>query len=108
MADQDNIDSFILESLNTQMRCGILSNAHGDVVILYDKEIKSDVQWIEYNTSEFSFSLVYEDGSLQDLGLKFDNKMQNNIQQAKEVTLIHIIDGKKHKEQKINLIIQTY
>ena len=49
--------------------------------------------------------LVYEDGSLQDLGLKFDNKMQNNIQQAKEVTLIHIIDGKKHKEQKINLII---
>lgn len=108
MADQDNIDSPVLKSLNSEMRCGILSNAQGDIIIIHDKEITSDIQWIEYNTSDLSFSLVGRGGIQQDLGLKFDIKMQSNIEQARHVTLIHMTDDDNHKQQKVNLVIQTY
>lgn len=96
------------EKLNAEMRCGILSNAKGEILIIHDKPIRSDIQWVEYNPDEKTFFLIHMDGTSQDLGLEFDQKMIENLKHGTEVALAQIADGKMQSSQKTTLIIQDY
>lgn len=94
--------------LNSAMRCGILSNENGEILIIHDQPIRSRIQWIEYNPHEESFSLVHQDGAIQDLGLKFDAKMKENLKHGVEVILAHVVSGEFKRTYKTTLVIQSY
>jgi len=96
------------EALSTEMRCGVLSNKHGEILIIYDKPIQSKIQWIEYRPENEEFFLIHENGTPQELGLTFDSKMKENLQHGIEVILAHVIDGKFQSTYKTSLIIQDY
>jgi len=97
-----------LKNLSTEMRCGILSNAKGEIVIIHDKEISSEIQWVEYNPQQQIFSLIHSDGTVQNLGLKFDAKMESNLKHGMDVIFAHIVDGTTQSTYKATLVLQEY
>lgn len=108
MLDKDTLDNPVNEPLNTEMRCGILTNANGDILILHDHDISAPVQWIEYDCEDNQLFLILENGKLQDLGLHLDDKMKGNLVQGLEVTLAKVADKKIQSSQKTTIVIKDY
>ncbi len=94
--------------MNMEMRCGILSNAKGEIVIIHDRGMKSPVQWVEYHVGDNKIFLIHEDGSSQNLGLEIDGRMKGNLSHGVGITLVRIVDGKVGATQKVSLMIQDY
>lgn len=91
------------------MRCGIFSNAKGNITIVHDKPIEQDaVQWLEYDTTDRSFSLIYQDGEIQKLGIKLDEKMHTNLFKAKNVLIAYIANKKIISKQTLTIIVKQY
>ena len=101
-------DNIIIPPLTEEMRCGIFTNAKGEILIIHDKDMPSDVEWIEYNTIEDQFSLIHHDGQTQDLGIKFDTKIKQNLLHGTEVTLALMLDKKIVSSHKAVFVIKEY
>ena len=97
-----------LGSLNQKMRCGIFTNTDGQVLIVHDQEIPHSIEWIEYDESERSISLILEDGALQNLGVNIDQKMHNNLINGIEITLTRVMHGAFSLVQTVVLIVKDY
>ncbi len=98
----------LLKDLNTQMRCGIFSNAGGDILIVHDQEINNELDYVEYDLSDDSFHLIFTDGRMQSLGIEFDPRMKSNLQQGKEVTLSHLKDKQIIASRKTAFIVRNF
>lgn len=97
----------ILEALNQQMSCGVFSNAKGNILIIHNQNLHSAVEWIEFHAQENTFSLILENGKIQDLGLRIDEKMRNNLLRAQEVALAKIANNEIQGAQWVTLIVQN-
>jgi len=94
----------LLDSLDSAMRCAILTNPKGEVTILHDQSLSGDIEWIEYDEVEDTFSLIYEQGRIQPLGLSIEAKMKENLIKAQSVTLLHIKDKQAMSSQDVSFI----
>lgn len=103
---EDSSENAIIQDLNQEMRCGIFTNAKGEVLIIHDQPLKSDIQWIEYAPKEQSFCIIHEDGHIQNLGVPFDKKIKNHLLSGQEVSLAHMVEQKIISTQTVPLIIQ--
>ena len=108
MTDKNVSDFPIAEPLNTAMRCGIFTNANGEILIIHDQEINKPVQWVEYHKKDNQMLIIHEDGQSQDLGLKIDKKMQDNLLHGMEVNFSYLKDKEVKSVQKVVLVIQDY
>lgn len=109
MIDDTELNSFSGKSpLNEVARCGMFTNAQGDVLIIHDKPVDSQIQWIEYDPVQKKLSLILENGLPQDLGLKFDEKTSGNLLNSRDVQISNIIDGKIQNTQTVGIVIQNY
>lgn len=97
-----------MDALSKEMRCGMFTNSKGQILIGHDQDIQSDIQWIEYDQSDNSFVLIHEDGTVQDLGLNIDKKMQSNIVHGIDVTLVKVVDNKMLSSQNVTLVVKDY
>lgn len=95
-------------SLEQEMRCSILSNANGDIVILHDQPLTSEIQWIEFNTKSLQLNLVHEDGTNQNLGITIEPKMAQNLKNGTEVQLALLQEDGFQSVYKTTIIIQDY
>lgn len=98
------LDSPLME----QMRCTLLTNDHGDVIVLHDQPLKSEVQWVEFNEEELSFTIVYEDGNIQPLGIQIALKFGKHISKSTKVQFALVKDKKTVAVQKVSIVIQDY
>ena len=89
------------------MRCGMFTNAKGEILIVHDKEIASPIQWIEYYEADDIFSLIHENGHIQPLGLKLDHKMKENLLHGSKVTLAHLVDNKIKFSQTVVFLFKS-
>lgn len=112
--DNNNEETASLEGLDALsvplsrlMRCGILTNAQGQIVIVHDKEIISSVQWVEYDAANDTIMIIYADGSAQDLGVKIDDKTRANLVKAKDAIFSLVKDKKAHSAFKVAFIIHN-
>lgn len=80
--------------MNTTMRCGIFTNAKGEVLIVHDREMKQSIQWIEYHVDNNRIFLIHENGASQDLGFQIDKKAKSHILKSTQVVLAYL----KHKK----------
>lgn len=108
MPDKDTLNNPVNEPLNTEMRCGILTNAKGEILILHDQDISAAVQWVEFDSENDKVYLVLENGRLQSLGFHIDAKMKSNLMQGLEVTLVKLADKKIQSSQNATIIIKDY
>ena len=102
-----NLSEPVLKDLKTEMRCGMFTNAKGEVLIVHDQEIASPIQWIEYDEADDSFSLIHENGHIQPLGLKLDHKMKENLLHGSEVTLARLVDKKIKSSQTVLFLFKS-
>jgi len=104
----DPEDTPVLKPLNEEMRCSLLSNTEGKVMIAHDKEIASEIQWIEYDPESDHFHLIHEDGLLQELGLHFDKKTKDNVLNSREVVLVLVKDKTLISQRTAMIVIKEY
>lgn len=105
MSDQTP-ESPILDKLNSTMRCAILTNSKGEILIIHDKNLDGVVDYIEYDPTEQSFSLIFDDGRMQDLGLEFDEKIKKNLLHGAEVNLVYMESKVIQSSQKTVFLIR--
>lgn len=81
------------EKLSEQMRCAILTNSIGNIMVIHDQPLNSPVQWLELDTISNKLFLVYEDGDMQDFGYKIEADVLNNIRTGQNVDLAYFSEG---------------
>ncbi len=106
MEENNDINEFLLPHLSDEMRCFTLTNSIGDVFIVHEKEL--EVDWVEFDTMNNSFSLIHPCGEIQELGIKIDKKMIANILSAQEVVLSCAKNGRLTNIKKCPLILRDY
>lgn len=70
--------------LSEVMRCGIFTNSRGDALLVHDQYI-SGLAWVEYDHTDRSLTLVYDDGRMQSFGYEISNRSGVNIRTAVNV-----------------------
>jgi hypothetical protein len=98
----------ILQSLHESMRSGALTNTQGAVAIFHEEPLHNSVDWIEYDKQLDQFTLVYEGGITQDLGMTIDTDTQRNIMEAMTVLLVHMKNKETLSEQKVSIVNKDY
>lgn len=105
---EDTLENSILKNLSEEMRCGILTNPKGEVLIVHEQEVGCPIQWVEFDPSENTFSLIHEDGRIQDLGIELDDKIKNNLSHGQEVTLAHLVNKEIKSTQSVTFVVRDY
>lgn len=102
------MNELINTALQDEMSCGILTNVHGDILILHDKDLKSELQWVEFDKETKKLSLVHEDGTPQDLGIALDDKTASNLSHGQAISLACVQNKKLTGVQNLTLVVQDY
>ncbi len=97
----------VMCGLHQSMRCCLLTNPQGQVLIAHDQPIGA-VEWIEFNPNDNSFTLVFDGGSMQPLGLDLNLQMKQNLSHGQEVALVYMVEQDIRSTQKTMFIIQDY
>lgn len=94
--------------LAAEMRCGVFSNAGGQILIVHDQEIGGAVQWLEFDQPSGQIFMVFDDGEIRDLGIRLDNKMRANLAKGTTVNLAQIIDREVRSVCAVALVVRAY
>lgn len=98
----------VFTPMNTDMRCCIVADPAGNIVIVHDKDIKSALQWIEYDPKDNKLFLIHEEGQIQDLGIYPNDAMKKNIAHGSEIKLVKFSNNLFESEQSVVLLIKDY
>ena len=96
------------DPLNAEMRCAILTNKSGEVVILQSAPLDKGIEWAEFHAFQNDLTLVSENGSTQHLGIDINAAMKNNLLNATQITLAHIDNDTIKSRMSVNLIISDH
>lgn len=77
-------------------------------MIVHDHVIDAPLQWVEFDQSQDQFSLVYDDGTTQSLGIDLNKKTKANLIKAEHIELACIADKEKVIIRTYPLIIRDY
>lgn len=102
------MNASIFDNLSDKMRCGIFTNASGDVMIVHDRPLISDVNWVEFDDGDNSVSIIYEHGEIQPLGISFDKKMVENLKKAGCIELMYFSAGQVIGKISVSFIVKNY
>lgn len=90
------------------MSCGVFTNAAGQITIVHDKVITDPLRWLEFDTTGDSFTLVYENGETQPLGITLSPPARANLLKAQDVDIVCIADKERITRRTLTLIIRDY
>ena len=91
-------------NLNQRMRCGVFVTEDSRVLIVHDRVLESEVQWVECDPEAGAFSLIYEDGRAQELGISMSPDMQGYLAYTTEIILSQLQDNQLKNSQKVSFI----
>lgn len=97
----------ILESLGESMRCGLFTNEKSDILLVHYDALPATVEYMQYDPAIQKFTLVYETGQIQELGLTMQDRIDANLRNGAEVILARMKDKKLTATQKVTFLIQT-
>jgi hypothetical protein len=91
LQNHDSISGAILplSPLASQMKVDLLINGElGRIAILHEEPLAGTVQWLEYDEDQRQLLLVYEDGQVQELGMRLPPIGREQILRAGEARVI--------------------
>lgn len=94
------------ENLSEKMRCAILTNSTGNIMVIHDQPLHSTVQWLELDTINNKLFLVYEDGDMQDFGYPIEADVLKNIKAGQSVELAYFTEGKIESKTQTSFIFR--
>ena len=95
-------------TLISEQRCGLLSNPHGQLLFVLEKDITPPPQWVEYDAKENCLTLIHHDGTEQGTGLDIDHKTKKNLAASDKITLAVITNGQPKETAHIPLVTKKY
>jgi hypothetical protein len=99
----------VIEGMSQDGRgAAMLSSPDGEILIAHERPIEGVIQWIEYDVARNSFMIIHEGGRVQDLGLKINEVMQDNISNGRKVMLVHMVGGEIQSGQRALLVVRDY
>ena len=104
MIQGSELDNPVLTHLYLQMRCGMFTNDKGEVLIVHEEPLGGTVDWVEFDAQEQTFTLAFEDGRIQLLGLEVEPKAQRNLKLARRISLLHFRDKTIHAAKTVNFL----
>ena len=84
----------IFPDMAKSMKVDFVFNREGKVWILHDKPLPAILKWVEFDTDFENVTLVTREGKLQHVGLKVPADMAYYIEQAMEITVMLMDNGK--------------
>lgn len=86
-------DNYILDHLQNEMKCALLTNSDGQILIIHDQELIDNVAWIELdNVCSDELTLVFDNGKMQGLGINLSKQENINLIHGQEITLALLED----------------
>ena len=104
----DTIENPVLPPLAPDIKCGAFTNKDGDILIAHNIPLPSRVLWVEYDKPLNSFSLIHQEGRIQNLGIDMTEKMLESLVHGKIVQIAHIVDKKVKSAQRATLVVRNY
>lgn len=96
----------VLAPLNQIMECGLLSNGDGKLLLLYDQDLPHELDYLEYDDLEYTLYLIYQNGIMQDSGLKISEDIADNLSAGTEFILARMQDKKIISYQKAHFVFK--
>lgn len=75
----------VLPSLASQMGVSLIINENSQVWVVHDKALPDIFAWAEYDSDLSTLTLVYQDGQVQDLGMKIHAPMRDRLLQSRQI-----------------------
>ena len=75
--------------------------------MVYYDDLYDTVDYMQYDPASQKFSIIYENGQIQVLGLTMQDRINANLINGTEVTLAQIKNKKLISAQKIIFLIET-
>ena len=94
--------------LKETMKCGMFTNDKGEVLIIHDQQLISEIQWIEYDPKEQNLSLILENGCIQNMSIELDEKTCSNLSNGIDVKIAYINDRKIQDVLTVSIVVQDY
>lgn len=102
------LDPAVLQPLNASMKVEIVVNNESDVWILHDGSFSDLVKWAEYDDKNNRVLLVMTSGRSQDIGIVIPKKMQEFLQGARQIFLMHVEKDDIRDFNMVPLIVHNY
>ncbi len=67
------------------MRCGLLCNKEGKILLLHDAELPQEIDYLNYDEVNNTLSIIYIDGQMQESGLNITELVSKNIRSGIEI-----------------------
>lgn len=83
----------VLSPLTEDMAVDLVVNEEGQVWILHDKPLSGLLKWVEYDAGSAVLNLVFQDGVMQDIGLKVNEKTDECLKKGRNVFVGYMKDG---------------
>jgi hypothetical protein len=62
------------------------------------------VDYIQYNQKDDKFTLIFENGKMQDIGITLNEKISADLSHGLQVTLAYFVDKKIQSSQTVTLL----
>lgn len=89
------------------MDCGLFTNAKGEILLVHYNNLPDEIDYMQYDPAYLTFSLIYENGQMQKLGLTMEDRINSNLVNGTEVTLARMKDKKFVSAQKVIFLIEA-
>lgn len=84
-----------LTPLAQQMAVDLVVNDQGQAWILHDKPLTSLLEWAEFDADQGKISLFFQDGIMQEVGLKINEKTADCLKKCQTIFVGYMKDGKR-------------
>ncbi len=73
----------------------LVVNENGMAMVLYNKPLPEDIDWVEYDVELALLTFVTYDGKVMGLGMKIHKPFRPFLSKCKEIMLIYMENGEK-------------
>ncbi len=71
----------------------LVVNENGMAMVLYNKPLPEDIDWVEYDVELALLTFVTYDGKVMGLGMKIHKPFHEGLSKAEEITLVYMENG---------------
>lgn len=89
------------------MKCGIFTNEKGEILLVHREPFKYPVIWIEHDRKIQNFTIVYEDGRTQELGLDIA-ALDGDLEHGREVHLVYMVGDEIISVKLTVIVVKDY
>tara|TARA_B100001989_G_C24535243_1_gene463938 strand:+ start:717 stop:1055 length:339 start_codon:yes stop_codon:yes gene_type:complete len=98
----------VLDNLGKISKMTLAVSETGQVYIFHEKPFPEPINWVEFDPEIAQMHLVSQNGRLQDLGIKVEPELNEQIKSCQKIYVVRIENGKEQEIFEMPLLIRQY